>query len=123
MADKKKINSAEIMSDEELDKVAGGNLNEMVSDLAFFREMGFWSGVLPGEKSQTTSSSSDVGRVICLEEEFNVAWSKAGIATVCSERGLNEYYDPKGNQISRAEALKFAAKKLNSKVNYLNYMV
>lgn len=127
MADEKKINSAEIMSDEELGQVAGGNFQEGMSDLTFFRDLGVFTGPYPGSTSVglgAVRGTTDTSKVQNIGDDIKVAWAKVGIVVIpVGDNGFNEYYDSKGNQISRGEALKFAVKKLNSKINYLDYLV
>ena len=100
----KEILKNEILTEEQLDTVAGGTFEENAKDCFFFREIGFEmpSGTIP-------------------YPELERAWAKSGIAIVAKDEA-NEYYY-KGKEIPRAQALEIAMKKAHKKIDLRPYYV
>lgn len=102
----KKINaSLELLSDEELDQVAGGNYDECVADMNFLRQC----------EVDVGDYDPDYDLLFLRVEE---AWAKVGIK--CSAWDMdynvsvykNKYYLD-GKEISREEAIEHAKKVTN----------
>ena len=104
----KEILKDEILSDEELEKVAGGTTEDTAYDSRFLYERGLvddWHG-------ETATDLHWVSYSAAVDE----GWRKAGITcvTVHSDLERHEYdnrYYLNGQQISRDEAWKFVAAK------------
>ncbi|MBR3746305.1 MAG: hypothetical protein IKP64_13015 [Selenomonadaceae bacterium] len=80
----------ELLTDEQLDDVAGGNIGEIVLDLAVIAK------VKEGNGSLNIKDQNDLRR----------EWAKFGVATVYyDDKTPNEYYID-GNQVSRSDAVK-----------------
>lgn len=103
-----KINSAEVMSEDELDNVAGGNAVETQKDLDFLRAVGAMG-------QDTSAVLADITR----------AFASHGVGVVIhgDVRGTsdnpnmnNEYYI-KGKQVTRAAALQQMASKMKAKID------
>lgn len=104
-----KILKDEILSEEELEKVAGGSHEELVKDQQFMRNLGF-------------SLLFDKGDELSVNGVVR-AWAKCGIAIVEQDTvsndpnaNSNEYFY-KGKQIPRQQALNIAMKKAGKKMD------
>lgn len=94
----------ELLTDEQLEKVAGGAPSE-AKDLAFMQTI--------GALSLEPQTYDDVQR----------AWARMGISFVLhTDNTPNQYFDSKGNKITREAALKTALKKKKSKINLDSYL-
>ena len=111
----KKINDElELMSDEELEQVAGGNYDECVTDMNYLRHCGVDVDCDPHE----------IGFSLGIRE----AWAKVGIE--CSAWSMeynvsvykNKYYLD-GKEISHFEACKHAAAVQGLNLNYLQVIL
>jgi len=99
--DLKKINAElEKLSDDELDEVAGGTMEQVHSDIAFFQSLGV---DLPDPQEFKRSS-----RVIRVAE---MAWKSVGIHCLASRHDDNEYFF-NGERITLDEAKDRAIKVL-----------
>lgn len=107
----KEILKDEMLSDEELDAVTGGTAEETDYDGKFLREI----GVL---KEDLTGSNE------AKERQAKVAWAQMGLVLVPGRTNdaPNEYYNAKGQQITRADAFAFAAKKMRVKFDVSDYL-
>ncbi len=97
----KKINEElELMSDEELDKVAGGSPGQTADDSRFFNSL---------NGSTNRYDAYDVYHWDKGEDEVEAAWSKVGItAELYDEIGVNNKYFLNGNQITQEQARQHA---------------
>ena len=108
----KKINDElEALSDEELDQVAGGHYKEVAADSRFLNDLAGLTDRYGKFKGFIYYSS--------IAEEVTKGWSKVGISVKTSSSRSNKYYKD-GDEISREEALKYAAKKLGRDFNSMN---
>ncbi|MBR3746304.1 MAG: hypothetical protein IKP64_13010 [Selenomonadaceae bacterium] len=83
----------ELLTDEQLDNVAGGTGEEMEADYFFMHQL-----------SQQGALKFDTGENPVKEVERS--WAKFGISVIVHENGAkNEYYNSEGKQISRMAAL------------------
>ncbi len=108
MTDEKII--GEQLTEEQLDKVAGGNNYEINADSKFFQAM----GTTIKESLATLNGTNELKR----------AWAKYGISPIFVY-GLdsnNEYYYD-GKQITRDDALKIVVEKLGKKIDPAAYHV
>ena len=88
----------EIMSEMELDNVAGGNRNELALDTQLFNAMGGRSKAYDLEDITNTNVRGIVAKVDTL-------WNNFGIQVSYNDAGENKYYID-GDQISRNKAIK-----------------
>lgn len=105
----------EMLTDEQLDGVAGGTADETRNDGAFFKAIG-----LTAEIPQNN-------------EALKTIWAKLGVSVIVHDgikhgneteeyaNSFNEYFIA-GNQVSREKALKQALKKTKSKINLVNFL-
>lgn len=102
MADEKKI-ASEVMSDEELDQVAGGTIDQCQKDMNLMHDI----GLVPQYVDHMQSDA------------LTRAFAKAGINMVAHYNGTNqnEYFNASGKQITREQALKTVLKASGTKVN------
>ena len=102
----KEILKDEVLKDEQLEGVAGGTDREIGKDVDFMKAVGL---MRPGENDTVT-----------LERVF----AQKGITVVFNEGKdlANEYYDSKGQQITRGEALNTVMIAAGKKVNINNYI-
>ena len=92
----------EIMSDEELDQVAGGNISGTSDDSYFLYQHGLMN---------TWHYSSTVfGNWIKYSAEVDGGWSNAGITCVTDFIEANRYFAGQ-KEITREEAMKIVEKK------------
>ncbi len=99
----KKINDElELMSDEELDQVAGGSWKSTAGDTRFLNDL---AGLC--DRFGATAGFFKFGTV---SDEATKGWSKIGIQVNTSWFGENYYY-LEGKPIRREEALDYALKK------------
>lgn len=92
----------EILSESELDNVAGGTNTESDKDLAFLKDI----GLLPQDDSRRT-------------DNLTRAFAKAGVNMVVhfDDSNNNEYFNASGKQITREKALQTVLKASGTKVN------
>ena len=105
MVEEKKI-AGEMLTDEQLDGVAGGTQAQMESDTRFLREI--------------NAMSTQDGTHSDKPNDLEVAWAQMGVTIITNRDKQNTYFN-NGKQISRMDALKLAAKKMKSKVDVLQY--
>ena len=99
----KKINDElELMSDEELDQVAGGSYRETAGDTRFLNDLAGLCDRFGATKSFFYQAT--------VSDEAAKGWSKIGIQVNTSWFGENYYY-LEGKPIRREEALNYALKK------------
>lgn len=97
-----KIFEDEMMSDEELEQVAGGNICQTSEDSKFLYEHGII------DKSYTDSGTMQ--HWDSVSKEVDKGWTKVGITCVPRLFG-NNWYFMDDTEISRAEAMKIVAEK------------
>ena len=92
----------EILSEEELDEVAGGSVMEVASDSQFLRD----SGAVPltGWGNHAVKNNFDL-----YSGAVTKAWAKVGITCTASANG-NNVYSMDGKEISRWQAFQEVAK-------------
>ena len=99
----KKINEGlEMMSDDELEQIAGGSIPQTAEDSQFLYQHGIlddWHGSLAMTFSWGTFS-----------KEVDDGWAKAGITCCTSPFNANKYWHG-GKEISRDEAIKIVESK------------
>lgn len=102
MAEEKKI-ASEVMSDEELDHVAGGTLDQCYKDMRLMHDI----GLVPQYVDHMQSDA------------LTRAFAKAGINMVThyDDACDNEYFNASGKPITREQALKTVLKASGTKVN------
>ena len=99
----KKINDElEAMSDEELEQVAGGSWKETAGDTRFLNDLAGLCDRFGATKAFFYN--------LTVSDEATKGWSKIGIQVNTSWFGEN-YYQLKGNPITREKALDYALKK------------
>ena len=110
MADEK-ILKDEVLTDEQLDGVAGGTKQQNIADLKFLQEIGVLKGDFDSEHEWI------------MQDQSKIAWAQVGVVALAGVTNTpNRYYDSKGKEISRADAYKIAAKKMHSKIDYSHYL-
>ncbi len=94
----KEILKDEIMNEAELDQVAGGNRDELALDTQLFNAMGerFKAYAL----DDITSSNVNV-----ISSKISTLWKDAGLRVEYNDNGPSKYFDGRGNQITRNEAV------------------
>ena len=99
--DDKKILAEEIMSDEELDDVAGGSISQLISDVKDLKSMGFdISTVGDGSVASYCNNAS------YYKEKVKEAFASAGIdAKIFMTTELDNQYLYEGREVSREKAL------------------
>lgn len=108
----KKINDElEAMSDDELDQVAGGTYNEVAADSRFLNDLAGLTDRYGAAKTFFDYAS--------ISEEVIQAWSKVGISVSTGWRVSNRYFK-NGVEMSREDALKYAAKQYGKDLNSMN---
>ena len=102
MADEK-ILQDEIMSDDELDGVAGGTTAQCKSDMDFMHDLGLVAQNVDHMQSDALTR----------------AFAKAGVNMVAhyNDTNQNEYFNSSGKQITREKALQTVLKASGTKVN------
>lgn len=95
----------EIMSETELEQVAGGNRDELALDTQLFNAMGerFKAYAL----KDITSSNVNV-----ISSQISTLWKKASLKVEYNDFGASRYFDGKGQPISRNQAVDMLAHKL-----------
>ena len=88
----------EIMSEQELDQIAGGNRDELALDTQLFNAMGgrFKAYAL----DDITSSNVNV-----ISSGIATLWKDAGLRVEYNDNGASKYFDGNGKQISRNDAI------------------
>ena len=109
----KKINEKlEAMTDEQLDKVTGGAINELYRDSYFLNKFGlcdrydYWDIVFSSGRPKI--------------DKIGEAWEKAGVRCDKSEF-ISCHYFIDGKQVSRKEAFDYVAKKYGATYNWNDY--
>ena len=111
----KKINDKlEQLSDDELDKVAGGHTVSTAYDSQFLQKMGFMDKSYNDFESFFGWSS--------ISKSVDSGWAKAGITCVTDFFNNNKYFKD-GKEVSRYEAYKTAADKVGKTFNPDDYNV
>ena len=99
----KKINAElELMSDDELDAVAGGTYNETAADSRFLNDLAGLTDRYGAGRAFFEDAK--------ISKEVTIAWNKVGIGVYTSWGGSNTYFKD-GKQITRQEAINFACEK------------
>lgn len=93
----------EILSEEELDQVAGGTIAQVASDSQFLRDSGAVN--IKGWGNHAVTENFDFYSGVITK-----AWAKVGITCTPSANGDN-VYSFEGRQITRWQAFKVVAKK------------
>jgi len=104
MADEKKI-ANEMLTDEELDGVAGGMYNETAGDRRFLNDL---AGLAGGYSTRRPFFEDNEK----ISREVTAAWSKIGIGVETNLFTANKYFKD-GVEIPRREAFKIACGKYN----------
>ncbi len=94
----KEILKDEIMNEEELEQVAGGNRDELALDTQLFNTMG--ERIKAYVLDDITSSN-----VNGIASRISKLWSDAGLRVEYNDNGPSKYFDGNGHQISRNEAV------------------
>lgn len=89
--------SEELLNEEQLDKVAGGNRDELALDTQLFNTMG-------GRFQAYTLEEITDSNVNGIAAKINSLWAKAGIQVTYNDFGANSY-SVNGQQITRNEAI------------------
>ena len=102
----------EILSEEDLDNVAGGTVNQTASDSQFLRDIGInekgWGN------TKTSNFFDDVSKVV------SDGWSKVGITCTTDKDGDNTYKLGE-KEISRFDAYLHAQRETKKKINMASY--
>ena len=93
----------EVMSDEELDNVAGGGTMQTTGDGDFLESHGFISG---GERDFLFNWEEDSAKV-------DAGWAKAGVTCVTKYGCPDNLYFINGKQVSRKDAFRHALRQDN----------
>ena len=96
----------EMMSDEELDNVAGGGIGQTSEDSQFLYQHGLMDKRYHESEMFFSWSSGS--------EKVNAGWAKAGITCVTKFSGDNLYFKD-GKEISRTEAINDTAARIGIK--------
>ncbi len=94
-----KMNTNEILNDEQLDSVSGGSINEVAADSETLYNLGILGDKF--DKLDTTISWDKV------TDAVETSWKKVGVLCVTKPLNKNEY-TYKGQQISRGDAMLIA---------------
>ncbi|MBR5913286.1 MAG: hypothetical protein IKZ58_02825 [Selenomonadaceae bacterium] len=106
----KKINEElEKLSDEELDKVAGGNYNQTGGDSFLLNKLGLCNYYDPIEIQFTIGTSK--------EQEVQAAWKACGVNFIWHGDGKDNEYYIGTRKVSRREAAWHAVKAVGSDIN------
>lgn len=109
-----KIFEEELLSDEELENVAGGTLNEMVKDSKFLHALGLMDRAYSAKEIKDNKTG--------ISTLINEAFGSQGM-WVEAETGLkNVYGDDDYNDYTRAQAYKALADKVKPGFNYRKYL-
>ena len=93
----------EILKDEELEQVAGGNVSNTASDSQFLRDVGVDPTLKGWGNSDTNKRFDEISGYV------KEAWAKAGIDFTGNKDGDN-VYKLGGNTITRKEAYEYVMK-------------
>ncbi len=105
----KKINAElEQLSEEQLDKVAGGYASEVKRDSMLMCKLGLMNEIV------TKPNAVDPFR------NLERAWAKLNITMIYNHKGYNEYYNSKGESISRDKALQIAVDTALEQIKSIN---
>lgn len=102
----------ELLSDEQLEQVAGGNDRELNRDTILMRDLGLMKNIIPEDSE---------GLQMDTFNDLRRAWAQLKISFIYNYKGYNEYYNTKGEEISRDQAVKLAIKRSNSDLNPYEY--
>lgn len=106
-----KVLQDELLSDEQLEQVAGGNNVENYHDFRFLRTLGLFIEDL------------DENHESAMKGQLQEHWAKVGVVAIPrTDAGENEYYNSNGKQISRVDAFRIAIKQTKSKLDYKQYL-
>lgn len=99
MADEKKLQD-DLLSDEQLEQVAGGYSNELYGDSLILYRMGFIDGMYNQDNAVESCKKIQEG------------WLKAGIICVIRDESENLYFlQSNGQQISSEKALEYVSER------------
>ena len=104
----------EILNEEELEQVAGGNVSNTASDSQFLRDIGV-DPTLKGWGNYATNQRFEE-----ISGYVKEAWKKAGIDFTGDKDG-NNVYMMNGNEISRFDAYLYVQREKKKKINMANY--
>ena len=108
----KKINEElEKLSDEELDKVAGGTLQESSDDSLYLNDLLYGR---PGQCDQY--GKTKLALMVSAQHDLENAWSSVGVECKLSDFGDNKY-SVNGQAISRRRAYEIAWEKVGRNIN------
>lgn len=115
MKDEKILNE-EVLSDEELEGVAGGTLSEMVKDTKFLHALGLMDRAYSAKEIK--ANEDEVSLLI------NQAFGSQGMWAEAYSGGKHTYGDENttGSGISRAQAYKELANRVKPGFNYKKYL-
>ena len=113
MKDEKVLNE-EVLSDEELEKVAGGSLSEMVKDTKFLHALGLMDRAYSAKEIK--ANEDEVSHLISEAFGSQDMWAEAYID------GKHSYGDDDYNHYTRAQAYKALADKVKPGFNYRKYL-
>ena len=103
-----KINSAEIMSDEELDGVAGGTLAESQKDVKFLSAIGALTQGDEANLARITRAFASHGVGVVIHGDVN---------GYSDNPNMNNEYFINGKQVTRAAAFQQMANKMHAKID------
>ena len=109
-----KILAEEVLSDEELEGVAGGTLSEMVKDTQFLHALGLMNRDYSAKEIE--ANEDDVSRLISKAFGSKDMWAEAYI------EGEHTYGFGNGREISRAQAYKELANRVKPGFDYEKYL-
>lgn len=112
-----KILKDEVLSEEQLEQVSGGNQLELSKDSQLLHDLGLVANVISppvsGDYVDLESAESKLNKYLDVKR----SWAKLGISMVQNNDGYNLYYDSTGKSI-----IQTAIKKSNSKLNFYSYL-
>ena len=94
----KEILKDEILKDEELEQISGGNRDELALDTQLFNAMG--ERFKAYSLNDITSSNVNV-----ISSKISTLWKDAGLRVEYNDNGPSKYFDGDGNQITRNAAV------------------
>ena len=105
----KKINAElEQLSEEQLDKVAGGYASEVKRDSMLMCKLGLMNEIVTNPN------------VVAPFKNLERAWAKLNITMIYNNKGYNEYYNSKGESIPRDKALQIAVDTVLEQIKSIN---